>query len=54
MEPTGKIGGSFCNYHNDVNADIIVAWAVKSGILSSEKVPEDLLEEIKSIMAIYD
>lgn len=40
--------------HNDVDADIIVAWAVKSGILSTDKVPEDLLEDIKHIMAIYD
>jgi len=40
--------------HNDVDADIIVAWAVKRGILSTEKIPEDLLEEIKGVMALYD
>jgi len=37
-----------------VGADIVVAWALKRGILSTEKIPEDLLEEIKGVMAIYD
>lgn len=40
--------------HNNVDADIIVAWAVQSGVLPVEKIPEDLLEEVKQIMAIYD
>ncbi|NLV21156.1 MAG: hypothetical protein GXY49_04115 [Syntrophomonadaceae bacterium] len=42
------------NRHNNADADIIVAWALKGGILPADKVPEDLLEEIKHIMAIYD
>jgi len=42
------------NYHNGVDADLIVAWALKRGILSSEKIPGDLLEEIKALMTIYD
>ena len=42
------------NRHSTVDADIIVAWAVKSGILPAEKVGEELLEEIEHIMAIYD
>ena len=40
--------------HNNVEADIIIARALKRGILSSEKIPPDLLENIRDIMAIYD
>jgi hypothetical protein len=42
------------SYHNDADADLIVAWAVKCGILSSEQIPEDLIEAITNIMTIYD
>jgi len=36
------------------NTDIIIALALKRGILSSEKITPDLLENIQDIMAIYD
>ncbi|MDD3270155.1 MAG: hypothetical protein PHX14_12625 [Syntrophomonadaceae bacterium] len=39
--------------HNNVDADIIIAWALKRGIIPSEKIPPDLLEKIMDIMAIY-
>ncbi|NLD49033.1 MAG: hypothetical protein GX660_17885 [Clostridiaceae bacterium] len=39
--------------HNNVDADFIVAGALKRGILSSEKIPPDLLENIMDIMDIF-
>jgi len=40
--------------HNNLDADFIIASALKRGILPSEKIPAELLENIRGIMTIID
>lgn len=48
--PSRKLYGRY----NDTDDDIIVAWALKQGILSRDEIPDELYQAIESILSFYE